>query len=69
MPAAEDTTAGSDPIHTCLARWHTWLRSPSADMAGLKAAIVQAMDLKPERHWFDLGDEPQILRFMNATGG
>jgi cyclic pyranopterin phosphate synthase len=27
------------------------------------------MDLKPERHWFDLANEPQIVRFMNMTGG
>jgi cyclic pyranopterin phosphate synthase len=27
------------------------------------------MAIKPERHHFDLGDEPQILRFMSVTGG
>ncbi|VUD40558.1 GTP 3',8-cyclase [Thalassocella blandensis] len=31
--------------------------------------IVQAMEIKPEKHYFDLDEEPQILRFMNATGG
>ena len=35
----------------------------------LKAAIVKAMDLKPERHHFELDDSPQIIRFMNMTGG
>ncbi|MGB3621463.1 GTP 3',8-cyclase MoaA [Ketobacter sp. MCCC 1A13808] len=35
----------------------------------LKQAIIKAMDLKPERHYFDLEDEPQIVRFMNMTGG
>jgi hypothetical protein len=25
--------------------------------------------IKPEKHHFDLDGEPQILRFMNATGG
>ena len=35
----------------------------------LKGAIIDAMDIKPERHYFDNADEPQILRFMNATGG
>jgi len=36
----------------------------------LKEAIVAAMDLKPERHHFDLNeDKPQIVRFMNTTGG
>lgn len=32
-------------------------------------AIFAAMHIKPERHFFDLETEPQILRFMNATGG
>jgi cyclic pyranopterin phosphate synthase len=27
------------------------------------------MDLKPEKHEFNLEDEPQIVRFMNMTGG
>ncbi|MGJ8686172.1 MAG: GTP 3',8-cyclase MoaA [Spongiibacteraceae bacterium] len=35
----------------------------------LAQQIVAAMDLKPERHHFDLDDEPQIVRFMNMTGG
>ena len=39
------------------------------DRAALKAAIVASMDLKPERHHFDLDEEPQIVRFMNMTGG
>jgi cyclic pyranopterin phosphate synthase len=37
--------------------------------AALQQAIVDAMDLKPEKHHFDQGDEPEILRFMNMTGG
>ena len=45
------------------------LRSPNYSLARLKWAIVDAMDLKPERHYFDNGKEPQILRFMNMTGG
>lgn len=40
-----------------------------ASLGELQTAIVQAMDLKPERHHFALDDEPQIVRFMNATGG
>lgn len=44
------------------------LRS-SDDDAVLQQAIVQAMDLKPERHYFNLEEEPQIVRFMNMTGG
>lgn len=35
----------------------------------LQRVIREAMDIKPEKHHFDLHDEPQILRFMNATGG
>lgn len=35
----------------------------------LKQAIINAMDLKPERHHFELDDSPQIVRFMNMTGG
>lgn len=45
------------------------LRDPQGTPAQLKRAIVAAMDIKPERHHFDQPDEPQILRFMNATGG
>jgi cyclic pyranopterin phosphate synthase len=25
--------------------------------------------LKPERHYFNVDDPPQIVRFMNMTGG
>lgn len=35
----------------------------------LKKSICDAMQIKPEKHEFDLHNEPQILRFMNATGG
>ncbi len=35
----------------------------------LKHAIVQAMNIKPQQHEFDLHGAPQILRFMNTTGG
>jgi cyclic pyranopterin phosphate synthase len=39
------------------------------DEEKLQQAIIQAMDLKPESHHFSLDDEPQIVRFMNTTGG
>jgi GTP 3',8-cyclase len=39
------------------------------DIEVLKNAIVAAMLIKPERHYFDLQAEPQIVRFMNMTGG
>jgi len=35
----------------------------------LKEHIVEAMDLKPLRHYFYDKDEPQLVRFMNMTGG
>ncbi len=44
------------------------LRSDQSD-ADLAAHIRQALLLKPERHHFDLDNEPQIVRFMNTTGG
>ncbi len=39
------------------------------DIEVLKNVIVTAMAIKPERHHFDLQTEPQIVRFMNMTGG
>lgn len=46
------------------------MRANPGDRALLQQAIIDSMHLKPERHWFDLeGDEPQIIRFMNMTGG
>lgn len=35
----------------------------------LRETIINAMDLKPERHHFSTDGEVQILRFMNMTGG
>jgi cyclic pyranopterin phosphate synthase len=45
------------------------LRAHPGDSSRLKQAIVAAMDLKPERHHFDIKAEPLIFRHMNATGG
>lgn len=45
------------------------LRESPGDMEKLKQTIIDAMDIKPEKHHFDLEEAPQILRFMNATGG
>lgn len=47
----------------------TVLREHPGDLQRLKEVIVAAMDIKPERHHFDLNETPQIVRFMNATGG
>jgi len=44
-------------------------RASGGDITALKAAIVAAMAIKPERHHFDLESEPQVVRFMNMTGG
>ena len=35
----------------------------------LRETIINAMDLKPERHHFSNEGDVQILRFMNMTGG
>ena len=45
------------------------LRGPDYSLDRLKQIIVDAMDIKPERHYFDNRGEPEILRFMNMTGG
>ncbi len=45
------------------------LRAHPGDKDRLKSVIVAAMDLKPERHFFEQDDAPAILRFMNMTGG
>ncbi|WP_370298944.1 GTP 3',8-cyclase MoaA [Pontibacterium sp.] len=39
------------------------------DRQHLTDAIFHALSLKPEKHHFNLDEPPQILRFMNATGG
>lgn len=45
------------------------LRDESKDDYDLKAAIVAAMDIKPERHYFYDKDHAQPVRLMNMTGG
>ncbi len=45
------------------------LRTSTNLHSDLRTRIVNAMHNKPEKHTFDLVDEPQILRFMNMTGG
>jgi cyclic pyranopterin phosphate synthase len=53
--------------HSCDLR--AVLRGPNYSFERLRAAITAAMDLKPERHYFELEGEAQIVRFMNMTGG
>ncbi|PIE20483.1 MAG: GTP 3',8-cyclase MoaA [Neptuniibacter caesariensis] len=45
------------------------LRRYPGDPERLQNVIIKAMELKPEKHEFSLVGEPQIVRFMNMTGG
>ncbi len=45
------------------------LRDPQKSSDDLKLAIVNAMDIKPERHYFYDVDYEQPVRLMNMTGG
>ncbi len=45
------------------------LRSHPGDMQALKQAIIEAMLVKPEKHEFNIHEQPVILRYMNMTGG
>jgi cyclic pyranopterin phosphate synthase len=45
------------------------VRSYPTDDAPLRDAIIDAMDIKPRGHDFDLSSQPVILRHMNSTGG
>ncbi len=45
------------------------VRSHAGDIDALKQVIVDAIARKPERHYFALNGDPQIVRFMNMTGG
>ncbi|WP_192036833.1 GTP 3',8-cyclase MoaA [Halomonas sp. YLGW01] len=45
------------------------LRRYPGDMEALKARIIEAMPLKPERHHFTTDGDVQVVRFMNMTGG
>jgi GTP 3',8-cyclase len=46
------------------------LRAPSYQRPALQQAIMGAMAIKPKEHAFNLwAAEPQIVRFMNMTGG
>ncbi len=45
------------------------IRSHPGDLAILKQTIIEAMKIKPEKHEFNLQEQPVILRHMSATGG
>ncbi len=58
----------------CLGNEHSMdlraiLRDGEQDFEDLKTAIVAAMDLKPERHYFYDKEHAQPVRLMNMTGG
>ena len=58
----------------CLGNEHSAdLKAPLRDFPHddqpLIDTLFNALPLKPEKHHFDLNDEPQIVRFMNMTGG
>lgn len=44
-------------------------QNPEGAGPALREAILMAMPRKPERHHFDLTEAPQLVRFMNMTGG
>lgn len=45
------------------------LRENPGDSNFLKRTIVEAMDIKPLKHYFYDDDHTQVVRFMNMTGG
>ena len=45
------------------------LRAHPGNMAILKQAIIDAMLIKPEKHEFNVHEQPIIMRYMNMTGG
>ncbi len=45
------------------------VRSHSNDTDFIKQTIIDAMQLKPEKHEFNLAEQPMIMRYMNTTGG
>lgn len=58
----------------CLGNEHSvdlkeMLRSPDFNAENLKQAIINAMEIKPEKHEFDIKEHPVIFRYMNMTGG
>jgi cyclic pyranopterin phosphate synthase len=45
------------------------IRANPGNSVVLKQAIVDAMQIKPEKHEFNINEQPVILRYMNMTGG
>ncbi len=58
----------------CLGNEHSMdlkrvLRHNPGDTTKLKQAIIEAMEIKPEKHEFDIEAKPVIFRHMSVTGG
>jgi cyclic pyranopterin phosphate synthase len=58
----------------CLGNEHsvdlkTVVRMHPGDIGLLKRTLIDAMQIKPLRHEFNLQEQPVILRYMNMTGG
>jgi cyclic pyranopterin phosphate synthase len=45
------------------------IRAHPGDSKVLKQAIIDAMSIKPEKHEFNIHEQPIILRHMSVTGG
>ena len=45
------------------------VRDKNNDTDTIKQVIIDAMQIKPEQHEFDLTEQPIIMRHMNSTGG
>ncbi|KAF1055057.1 MAG: GTP 3',8-cyclase [Stenotrophomonas maltophilia] len=45
------------------------LRAHPGDQQRLRAALCEALRLKPERHHFNSREQVQVVRFMSMTGG
>ena len=43
------------------------LRADFGDVTAVKQAIIAAMELKPEKHHFNLQQDPDMIRFMTMT--
>ncbi|MCW3147891.1 GTP 3',8-cyclase MoaA [Stutzerimonas stutzeri] len=45
------------------------MRRHPGDRERLRNALVEALQLKPEKHHFNTDDQVQVVRFMSMTGG
>ncbi len=45
------------------------MRAHPNDSDLIKQTLIDAMEIKPEKHEFDLSEQPIIMRHMNTTGG